>query len=193
MPSANASLPCVEQLLQHLSAINSPAPIPSINSVLTELPSGTWLAPSTPDILEKISVESSPCTSGSALTTSNSNSESSNDSDSPHSTCSAASTTSPRVLRPRLPITHNEAALSWLHGRPQVRTFHSMSIPLPFSDEESPWSSDSSEQESPTVEAEANSPTSPEELSPVSRPDDGLPQGRSHQHQWCRTHSKNSN
>ena len=96
-------------------------------------------------------------------------------SDSPHNACSAGSTTSKRVLWPRLPITYNEEGLSWLHRRPQVRTLHNMSIPLPFSDEESPSSSDSDEQESPTAEADANSPHSTEELSPVSRPEAGLP------------------
>ena len=50
----------------------------------------------------------------------------------PHSTCSATSTVSTWVLRPRLPITYNEAALSQLHGRPQVRRLHNVSIPFPL-------------------------------------------------------------
>ena len=109
----------------------------------------------------------------SALTTSDSDNESSSDSDSPLSACSTPSTAYTRVLRPRL---HNKAALSQLCGRPQVRTLHNVSIPLPLSYEGSISSSNSDGHESPTTEAEANSPTSPEELSPVSRPDNGLPQ-----------------
>ena len=105
------------------------------------------------------------------LTTRDSDSESSSDSDSPHSAFSAASTTSTGVLSPRLPIIYNEAVLNQLHRRPQVRTLHNMSIPLPMSDEESPSSSYSDQQELP-AEAEANSPT---ELSPVSKPEDGVP------------------
>ena len=55
-PSANASLPCVKQLLQHLSTMYSLAPIPSVALVL-ELPSGAQPLHSTPDMLEKIGAE----------------------------------------------------------------------------------------------------------------------------------------
>ena len=109
-PLANASLPCVEQLLQHLSAINSPAPIQSVNPMLIKLPLGTRPVPSTPDTLEKIGVERPPSTS--VINSIQCESKSSSDRDSPCSTCSAASTVSTRLLRPRLPITFNEAALS---------------------------------------------------------------------------------
>ena len=38
-------------------------------------------------------------------------------------------------LCPRLPITYNEAAVSWLQGRPQVTTCNSLSIPFPSDSE----------------------------------------------------------
>ena len=168
-PSADASLSCVEQLLQHLSVINSPTHIPSVAPVLVMLPSRSWPVLPTPTTLEMISVESPQSTPDSVLTTSDSDSESSSDSNTPHSTCSAVSSVSTWVLWPRLPITYNKAALSWLHGRPQMRTLYKLSIPLPLSDEEwpSPSSSDSDEQGSP-ANAEANSPT---KLSPTSTPE----------------------
>ena len=107
-----------------------------------------------------------------SLISKDSSSESS--SSSSHSTCSTAST---HILRPWLPITYNKAALSCLHGRPQVRTLNNVSIPLPLSsDEESPTSSDSNEQESQIAEAEANSPHSLE-LSPTHSPDATAPIG----------------
>ena len=89
--------------------------------------------------------------------------------------CSAHSTASTHILRLRLSFTYNQAALSCLQAKPQVRTLNSMSIPLPLSsDKESPTSSDSNEQESLTAEAKANSPHSLE-LSPTSSPDARLP------------------
>ena len=98
-----------------------------------------------------------------------SKSSSSNSSDnSPNSTISTAPL---RMLRPRLPITYNEAAWS-----PQVRMLNSISILLPpSSNKESPLDSNHNQVESPTEEAEANSPHSPQEESPVSTPDTGLP------------------
>ena len=66
-----------------------------------------------------------------------------------------------QVLRPNLPITYNEAALICLYRRPQVKTFNSVSIHPPLSsDEELPSgsNSDNQKEESPTAEAEADSP-----------------------------------
>ena len=103
-------------------------------------------------------------------------SSSQSSSTSPHSTCCTAST---HILRPRLPITYNEAALSCLHGRAQVKTLNNVSIPLPIS----------SDEESPTAEAKGNSVHSLE-LSPASSPDPRLTctdQGRSHQYTRCHT------
>ena len=106
--------------------------------------------------LEKIATES-PCSIPlkSSPTSKTSSSESSTSST--HNTCSTAST---YILRPRFPITYNEGALIHLHRRPQVKTLNNMSIPLPISsEEESPTSSNSDEQEPPTAEAVADSPT----------------------------------
>ena len=84
------------------------------------------------------------------------------------SPCSAASTTSTRILRPRLPIMCNETALSQLHGRPQIRTLTNVSIPIPAStEEESPTDSDHPEEGLPTTEAKA---VSLREVSLVSTP-----------------------
>ena len=98
--------------------------------------------------------ESEPTTASSDIASQSSSSNS----DSPHSAVSVTSTASTQILQPRLPITYNEASLSCLHRRPQVRMLNTMSISLPLSDEESPVSSDSNVQESPTAESEANSP-----------------------------------
>ena len=83
---------------------------------------------------------------------------------SPDSTCSTASTTS-YTLRPRLPITCNETALSCLQGRPQVRTCNYQSTPLLLSsdDEEMESEADAS------AEVEADSPCTQDE-SLTSRP-----------------------
>ena len=51
--------------------------------------------------------------------------------DSPDSQTSTASYS----LHPRLPITYNEAVLSWLQGRPQVITCNNLSIPFPSNSE----------------------------------------------------------
>ena len=67
---------------------------------------------------------------------SDSSTESNSESSSCNSACSTMSSTS-YTLRPRLPITYKEAALSQLYGRPQVRTLNFMSSPFPSSDDES--------------------------------------------------------
>ena len=77
------------------------------------------------------------------------------------SACSATSSTS-YTLRPRLRITYNQAALSQLHKRPQVRTLSFMSIPLPSSNDES------KALDTP-AEVEADSPCSNLDESPTNR------------------------
>ena len=49
------------------------------------------------------------------------------------STTSQTSTASNRTLRPRVPINYNETLLKCLHGTPQIRTLHNVSIPFPDS------------------------------------------------------------
>ena len=102
--------------------------------------------------------------------TNDSTSSESNSSNSSNSSLHSAISTAPsRILRPRLAITYNVAALSQLQGKPQVRMLNCISIPLPPScDEESPSASNHNQPVSPTAEAEANSPCSPKEESPVS-------------------------
>ena len=70
------------------------------------------------------------------------------------------------LLHP-LPITYNEAALSKLQGRPQVRTFHNLSIALPITGSNSELTSDGSDNDDP-AEAKADSlPTQNESLAAV--------------------------
>ena len=60
---------------------------------------------------------------------------------------SQTSTTSDRTLRPRIPISYNEALLQCLHGRPQINTLHNLSIPLPDSSNEDTEDTDELKQE----------------------------------------------
>ena len=78
--------------------------------------------------------ESSEPTSESQKSTSSSPDDTDTDtystsSDAVHS--SQISTASNRTLQTRLPITKNETLLQCLHRRPQIRTLHNVSIPLP--------------------------------------------------------------
>ena len=65
MPSANTS-PCVKQLLQHLSTLNSPSPKPNVNPTQLKLPSGTQPVPPTPSTPEKVGMES-PCSTSTVI------------------------------------------------------------------------------------------------------------------------------
>ena len=149
VPSVNAS-PSFKQLLQHLSTHNSVCP------VQLGLPWDTQPAPPMHCTPEKISAES-PCSVSTESSQMSKDSSSRSSNSFSHSTCSTAST---HILRPRLHITYNKAALSCLYRRPPVKTLNNISIPHPIS----------SDEESPTAEAESLSPNSPE-LSPANSPD----------------------
>ena len=95
-----------------------------------------------------------------------SSTESNSESSSPSSACFTTSS-APYTLRPRLPITYDEAALSQLHGRPQVRTLKFVSIPLTSSGDES-------EASDTPAEVEVDSPCSNQDESPTSRAKAGL-------------------
>ena len=90
--------------------------------------------------LEKIGAKSlcTASTQSSSPLSNNLNSSNQDSKASHHSACSKQST---RILWPRLPITYNEAALTQLHGRPQVRMFNCVSIHLPPSSDKSPTDS----------------------------------------------------
>ena len=79
-----------------------------------------------------------------------SSTESTSKPSSPSSTCSVASSAS-YTLWPRLPITYNEAALSLLQDRQQIRILNNLSIPLLITS-----SNDESEADTP-AEVEADS------------------------------------
>ena len=112
-----------------------------------------------PTTHEGIAVESPPSWCDSSM-------ESDSESSSPSNTCSTVSSTS-YTLWPRFPITYNEATLSCLYGRPQVRTLNFLSIPLPSRDDES-------EASDTPAEVKADSPHSHQDKSPTSRPRAGL-------------------
>ena len=53
--------------------------------------------------------------------------------------------TSDRQLRPCAPISYNETVLKQLHGQSQVRTFNTLSIPLPSDSTEEDTDSETGE------------------------------------------------
>ena len=172
LPQATNASPTVNPLLDHLSTLNSPSLSPSV-PVQLKLSSGTWPVPPTSPTWELHSTASPLSTSSESAPTNNPSSESGdseNKSSSISSLCSTASNTSTRTLRPKLPITYNDIALSQMHGRPQIRKLPNISILLPTSSkEESPTDSNSDQmkEEPPTTEAKADSQR---EASPVSTP-----------------------
>ena len=149
--------PSVEELLWHLSTLD-----PSSNASVTPeelgVTSPPWLALTPPVTLEEVVAES-PASQHDSLT------ESDSKPSSPVSTCSTASYT----LWSRLLIIYIETALSHLHGRPQVRTFNFLSIPLPVSHDDK---SGSVASDAP-AEVVADSPCTQDEsptCSPRARP-----------------------
>ena len=106
-----------EEDLLHMSTL---VPLPSVCAYKeTQMPAELCSAPTTPNTTsEELEVESP---------------------DSPDSQTSTASYS----FCPRLPITYNEAALSWLQGRPQVITCNNLSIPFSSDSEYSTEGTDS--------------------------------------------------
>ena len=72
---------------------------------------------------------------------------------------------------PRLPITYNVASLMKLHGRPQIRTLNSVSIPLPFDDRDQEESSMMTDCEDTATE----SPTRPSSTTTRGVTNDSMP------------------
>ena len=144
-------LPQCRYLLLHLSTL-SPLPSASASSEITQTPSAPQLALTPPVTLEELDAESPPIKCGSTI-----------ESDSTPSSLDSQASTASYSLCPRLPITYIKAALNKLQGRPEVRTFHNLSIPLPITSNDSEFTLDSSDDDDPT-EAEADSSPTQKEL-----------------------------
>ena len=115
VPLPQAKL-CLNKLLAHLVSLND------TSQIITEDHSTTPLDPCSPTTTRSTQSSSSPSTS---------DSECDAESTSSYSTLSTASD---RQLCPRIPISYNETFLKKLHGRPQVRVMHNLSILLLASD-----------------------------------------------------------
>ena len=93
--------------------------------------------------------ESNPSSPATSTPTSPSSSfgetESTEETQSTTSKSSVALTINNRQLCPRHPINYNETLLKKLHGKPQIRTFNNISIPLPATYTESEDSSEDEE------------------------------------------------
>ena len=134
----------------------NPLPSPSAMPEKLGTPSAPQLALTLPVTLEELEAESPPLQNDLSM-----------EPDSSPSSLDSTTLTASYMLRPRLPITYNEAALRCLNQRPQVRTLNFLSIPLPMSSNDQSTESSTDASDNP-AEVMAGSPHQQDE-SPTSK------------------------